>query len=91
MLSYELNHSDGRKSYPLVLLNWAPSNSETSLLTLHASALMDFQTIVRSFFRHCATLDNLARQADVSKVIEVRDGPESLTKEYVDQKLAVKL
>ncbi|GJE90779.1 glia maturation factor beta [Phanerochaete sordida] len=43
VLSYELNHADGRKSFPLVLLNWAPSSSEMSLLTLHASGLIDFQ------------------------------------------------
>lgn len=48
MLSYELNHSDGRKSFPLVLVNWAPTTSETSLLTLHASALIDFQNTVRT-------------------------------------------
>ncbi|THU77811.1 glia maturation factor beta [Dendrothele bispora CBS 962.96] len=70
VLSYELNHSDGRKSFPLVLINWAPTTSEISLLTLHASALLDFQTT-----------------ADVSKVIEIREGPEGLTKEVVDSKL----
>ncbi|KAF7796700.1 hypothetical protein EIP86_007883 [Pleurotus ostreatoroseus] len=43
VLSYELNHSDGRKSFPLVLLNWSPSSSEMGILTLHASALLDFQ------------------------------------------------
>jgi len=46
VLSHELHHSDGRKSYPLVLINWAPTSSETSLLTLHASALFDFLKIV---------------------------------------------
>ena len=46
VLSYELNHSDGRRSFPLVLVNWAPSSSEISLLTLHASALLDFQATV---------------------------------------------
>lgn len=70
VLSHELNHPDGRKSYPLVLVNWAPTSSETSLLTLHASALLDFQKI-----------------ADVSKVIEIRDGPELLTKEAIDAQL----
>lgn len=29
LLSYEVEHSDGRKSFPLVLLNWAPTTSET--------------------------------------------------------------
>jgi len=44
VLSYELNHRDGRKSFPLVLINWAPSSSEMGMLTLHASAFIDFQT-----------------------------------------------
>ncbi|KAF9053132.1 hypothetical protein BJ165DRAFT_1523859 [Panaeolus papilionaceus] len=70
VLSYELHHKDGRKSYPLVLINWSPSSSETGMLTLHASALLNFQNT-----------------ADVSKVIEIRDGPESLTKEVIDAKL----
>lgn len=48
LLSYELNHSDGRKSFPLVLVNWAPPSSEMSLLTLHASAFLDFQSTVRN-------------------------------------------
>ncbi|KAG7092717.1 hypothetical protein E1B28_009047 [Marasmius oreades] len=73
VLSYELNHSDGRKSFPLVMINWAPTTSETGLLTLHASALLDFQDT-----------------ADVSKVIEIRDGAEALTKETVDAKLTGK-
>ena len=47
VLSYELNHDDGRKSFPLVLVNWAPSSSEMSLLTLHASGLINFQNTVR--------------------------------------------
>ncbi|KAG6885883.1 hypothetical protein C0993_008402 [Termitomyces sp. T159_Od127] len=70
LLSYELNHSDGRKSFPLVLINWAPITSEISLLTLHASAFLNFQAT-----------------ADVSKVVEIRDGPEGLTKEIIDAKL----
>ncbi|KAH9843212.1 maturation factor [Rhodofomes roseus] len=70
LLSHELNHDDGRKSFPLVLINWAPRSSEMSLLTLHASAFIDFQNT-----------------ADVSKVIEVRDGAEGLTQESVDAKL----
>ncbi|KAJ7273310.1 hypothetical protein C8J57DRAFT_1317501 [Mycena rebaudengoi] len=70
MLSYQLDHPDGRKSFPLVLINWAPTSSEIGMLTLHASALLDFQST-----------------ADVSKVIEMREGPEGLTKEAVDAKL----
>jgi hypothetical protein len=45
VLSYILEHEDGRTSSPLVLINWAPA-CETSLLTLHASALIDFQNTV---------------------------------------------
>ncbi|KAK0197022.1 hypothetical protein F5146DRAFT_1013752, partial [Armillaria mellea] len=70
VLSYELNHSDGRKSFPLVLVNWAPTSSEIGLLTLHASAFINFQNT-----------------AGVSKVVEVRDGPEGLTKEAIDGKV----
>jgi len=70
VLSYELKHNDGRTSFPLVLINWSPTTSETGMLTLHASALLNFQTT-----------------ADVSKVIEIREGPEELTKEEVDAKL----
>ncbi|KIY72116.1 glia maturation factor beta [Cylindrobasidium torrendii FP15055 ss-10] len=70
VLSYELNFDDGRKSFPLVLINWAPSTSEISAMTLHASALLTFQEI-----------------AGVSKVIEMREGPEGLTKEAIDAKL----
>jgi len=72
LLSYELKHKDGRTSFPLVLINWSPVTSETGMLTLHASALLNFQTT-----------------ADVSKVIEMRDGPEGLTKEEIDAKLLV--
>ncbi|KAI0031822.1 glia maturation factor beta [Vararia minispora EC-137] len=70
MLSYELNHSDGRKSFPLLLINWAPPACEMGMLTLHASALLDFQN-----------------QADVGKVLEVRDGSEGLTTEIVNSAL----
>ncbi|KAI0006002.1 glia maturation factor beta [Russula compacta] len=45
VLSYNLEHTDGRTSSPLVLINWAPA-CEISLLTLHASALLDFQYTV---------------------------------------------
>ncbi|KAF5389819.1 hypothetical protein D9757_003674 [Collybiopsis confluens] len=70
VLSYALTHPDGRISFPLVLINWAPTTSEIGLLTLHASALLNFQ-----------------QTADVSKVIEVREGPEGLTADVVDSKL----
>ncbi|KDQ17921.1 hypothetical protein BOTBODRAFT_29232 [Botryobasidium botryosum FD-172 SS1] len=70
VLSYVLHHADGRTSYPLVIINWAPRGSETSLLTLHASAFIDFQAT-----------------ADIGKVIEIRDGAESLTQDLIDGKL----
>lgn len=57
LLSYELNHADGRKSFPLVLVNWAPTSSEMSLLTLHASAFIEFQNTVRTTY-FCSTLVN---------------------------------
>ncbi|KAI9446488.1 Endonuclease/exonuclease/phosphatase [Lactarius indigo] len=69
VLSYTLVHKDGRTSSPLALINWAPA-CETSLLTLHASALIDFQNTV-----------------EVSKVLEVRDGAEGLTKSILEAKL----
>jgi hypothetical protein len=88
VLSYILEHEDGRISYPLVLINWAPA-CETSLLTLHASALIDFQTTV------CPTFGNqihLAHQPlsqiDVSKVLEVRDGADGLTVSALKAKLS---
>ncbi|KAJ3986131.1 hypothetical protein F5890DRAFT_1505946 [Lentinula detonsa] len=70
VLSHALVHPDGRTSFPLVLINWAPTTSEIGLLTLHASALLDFQTTV-----------------DVSKIIEIREGPESLTSDVVNTHL----
>ncbi|KAG9102970.1 hypothetical protein FRC06_000619 [Ceratobasidium sp. 370] len=70
VLSYERKHDDGRTSFPLIMLNWTPVGSETSLMTLHASALIAFQNVV-----------------EPSKVIEIRDGPEGLTKTAVDSKL----
>jgi len=45
VLSYNLVHKDGRSSSPLVLINWAPT-CEIGLLTLHATALLDFQNTV---------------------------------------------
>ncbi|KAK2466710.1 hypothetical protein APHAL10511_000968 [Amanita phalloides] len=43
LLSRPVVHPDGRKSYPLVLLNWVPPTSEIGMMTLHASALLGFQ------------------------------------------------
>ncbi|KAG8900489.1 hypothetical protein FRB99_006017 [Tulasnella sp. 403] len=45
VLSYVLKHTDGRTSYPLILINWTPSGSETGLMTLHASAFILFQEL----------------------------------------------
>lgn len=72
LLSYELEHKDGRKSFPLVFINWAPTSSETGLLTLHASGFLDFQTTVRessSLVSHVLIIETtLCFKADVSKV-----------------------
>ena len=47
VLSHEVSYDDGRKSFPLVLINWAPTTSAPDAMTLHASALIDFQNTVR--------------------------------------------
>ncbi|PWN29376.1 glia maturation factor beta [Jaminaea rosea] len=39
LLSYRLAHSDGRVSFPLVLVYWAPATSSTEMSTLYTSAL----------------------------------------------------
>jgi hypothetical protein len=91
VLSHELKHKDGRISYPLVLINWAPSTSETGMLTLHASALLNFQiTVSRNVFFWGRNMGNTAAsQADVGKVVEIRDGPEALTNEEIASKLSL--
>ncbi len=87
MLSYNLVHKDGRTSSPLVLINWAPA-CETSLLTLHASALLDFQnTVCSTLAIKCVLLTIRLSQVDVSKVLEVRDGAEGLTESLLNAKL----
>ncbi|KAF8626619.1 hypothetical protein AX15_004785 [Amanita polypyramis BW_CC] len=70
LLSRPLTHPDGRKSNPIVLLNWVPRTSEIGIMTLHASALIGFQNA-----------------ADVMRVIEFRDDPDSLTSEEIDESL----
>lgn len=35
VLSYELHHKDGRTSFPLVLIYWAPQTSSMELKTLY--------------------------------------------------------
>ena len=48
--------------------------------------MFDFQAIVR--LCHIHETDHLkGKQADVSKVVEVRDGAEGLTKEILEAKL----
>lgn len=42
IVNYKLNHRDGRVSYPLFLLYWAPQTSPLDLSTLYASALSNF-------------------------------------------------
>ncbi|KAG9013003.1 hypothetical protein FRB94_004396 [Tulasnella sp. JGI-2019a] len=45
VLSYETVHKDGRRSFPLVLINWVPRGSETGMMTLHASIFIPFSEI----------------------------------------------
>ena len=61
------------------------------MLTLHASALLNFQNTVSSPKLEAinSELTFSCPEADVNKVIEVRDGPEGLTKEEIDAKLLV--
>ena len=89
VLSHEISFDDGRKSFPLVLVNWAPTSSETGLLTLHASALIDFQNTVRPppILYESPHIHVPLNQADIGKVIEVRDGAEGLTREAIDARL----
>lgn len=39
VLSYQLKHKDGRVSFPLVLVFWAPQTSSMEMSTLYTSAL----------------------------------------------------
>ncbi|ETS60903.1 hypothetical protein PaG_04823 [Moesziomyces aphidis] len=68
VVNYKLNHRDGRISYPLFLLYWAPQTSSLEQSTLYASALSNFSV-----------------QADVAKVIDVRDP--DVSPESIDQRL----
>jgi hypothetical protein len=87
VLSYILEHKDGRTSSPLVLINWAPA-CETSLLTLHASALIDFQnTVSPTLATKLSLAHHSVSQVEISKVLEVRDGAEGLTKSALEAKL----
>lgn len=58
-------------------------------MTLHASAFLDFQNVVRTVFSYESRLitAEASFQADLSKVIDMHDGPEGLTKEAIDAKL----
>ncbi|KAI7884529.1 glia maturation factor beta [Lichtheimia hyalospora FSU 10163] len=38
ILSYELQHADGRKNFPLVFIYWSPSTAKTEISMLYASA-----------------------------------------------------
>jgi len=44
LVSYEMKHADGRISYPLVLVYWAPESTSMELATLYTSALPTFCT-----------------------------------------------
>ena len=103
VLSYGYEHKDGRKSFPLLLINWAPRTAQYGLLTLHASCSLSFEHEVRSSiqfegpFAHPWFCDSLTsvflcpsfplHKARVSKVIEARE-PDELTREIIDQKLS---
>ena len=67
MISHELKHDDGRKSFPLVLINWAPTSSEMGLLTLHASAFLEFQNTVRP----CSCDHRSYTDSDINSVLWV--------------------
>lgn len=103
VLSYELNFDDGRKSFPLVLINWAPSTSEISACR-HYPMLLPSDPGCRRDDSPCERSPHIPgnractpgslfvslipfSQAGVSKVIEMREGPEALTKEAIDAKL----
>jgi len=61
-----------------------------AMMTLHASALLDFQRVVSIVFesRFCSLLHVLmVFQAEANKTIEVRNVDEGLTKQIVDDKL----
>lgn len=60
------------------------------MMTLHASASLDFQRVVSvvlkpDFTLRCTAL--MVLQAEANKTIEVRDADEGLTKEIVDERL----
>ncbi|SNX82654.1 related to Glia maturation factor, beta [Melanopsichium pennsylvanicum] len=42
IVNYKLQHRDGRVSYPLFLLYWAPQTASLEQSTLYASALSNF-------------------------------------------------
>ncbi|KAG9099830.1 hypothetical protein FRC07_010472 [Ceratobasidium sp. 392] len=89
VLSYERKHDDGRISFPLIMLNWTPAGSETGLMTLHASALIAFQNVVEP---NKVSIKSRLESINVDplgpmQVIEIRDGPDGLTKAAVDSKL----
>jgi len=74
VLSYQLSFSDGRTSYPLILISWIPESSEVGLMTLHATALQDFQNTV-----------DVQKTIEVRIDVE-----EVMTKEYFDAQLRSK-
>ncbi|EPQ28344.1 uncharacterized protein PFL1_04171 [Pseudozyma flocculosa PF-1] len=46
VVSYQLQHRDGRVSYPLFILYWAPTTSSNDQSMLYASALSNFSVQV---------------------------------------------
>ncbi|KAG0331666.1 hypothetical protein BG004_001549 [Podila humilis] len=47
ILSYELKHTDGRVSFPLVFLYYCPVSANTQLRMLYASAKTSFQNTTK--------------------------------------------
>ncbi|KAG8892428.1 hypothetical protein FRC01_014178, partial [Tulasnella sp. 417] len=80
LLAWIYENSDGRKSYPLILINWTPSGSETGLATLHASAFIPFEQLVHAN-KVGLRSDQvyIAANHGVYQTIEVREGGEALT------------
>lgn len=91
ILSYELHHSDGRVSYVCIpSYHTSPSFSSSMCLCFGeidhswapASASMELSTL------YASALSGLSAQADVGKVIEIRDG--ELSRTVLDERLGAR-
>jgi hypothetical protein len=71
LLSRPVSYSDGRKSYPIVLLNWVPATCEIGMFTLHASSLATFQNAVSQSclgMKFCLLIMTLGRRHEGHRV-----------------------